>query len=66
MDFKWKPAVAKTRGENVEMVHYGGLVAVQNGRVLLELGETGSERTYFRSAVKIWQSAPMMERARER
>ncbi len=59
--FRWRPAVVKTRGEYVETVHCGGAVAVDtSGKVLYELGETGSEETFFRSSVKIWQAQPMM------
>jgi L-asparaginase II len=33
--------------------------------VLFELGNSGDEKTFFRSSAKIWQAAPMMEKARE-
>ncbi len=58
----WVPAAALTRGEEVEMVHYGGGVAVDvTGKVLWELAGTASSATYFRSAVKLWQALPMVK-----
>jgi L-asparaginase II len=58
----WKPSVVETRGDCIESVHCGGAIAIDSsGRVLYELGQTGEEKTFFRSAVKIWQAAPLME-----
>jgi hypothetical protein len=34
MNLLWQPAVVSTRGEHVEVVHYGGAVAVQDGKVV--------------------------------
>ncbi len=68
LKMRWEPAVVQTRGEYVETLHYGGAVAVDSsGATLFELGESGSEETFFRSSAKIWQAQVMIESgARER
>ncbi len=61
----WVPGAAYTRGDNVEMVHTAGGVAVDGaGKVLWELGDTGSSATYFRSSVKLWQALPLVKTGR--
>jgi L-asparaginase II len=65
---RWEPAVVQTRGDFVETLHHGGAIAVDStDATLFELGESGSEETFFRSAAKIWQAQVMIEsRAHER
>ena len=52
------PVAHRTRNGHVEMVHFGCCYACNDkGETLLEVGkDSGSQETFFRSAVKIWQA----------